>query len=46
VMRGLFGDVQHCAVDDQTVQPASIPYFVLRSGYPLAILSYNHHWEC
>jgi hypothetical protein len=43
VMRGLHGDVQHRAVDDQTVQPASIPNFVPRLG---AILSYNHYWEC
>ena len=45
VMRSLLGDVQHHAVENQTVQPASIPSFVPRLRYPIAIFPYNHHWE-
>ena len=44
--RSLLGDVQHCAVGDQTVKPMSISGPVARLGDPIAILPDNDNGEC
>ena len=43
VMGSLLGDIQHGAVGDQAVQPASIPSSVPRLGDSVAKFSNDHH---